>query len=83
MFIDVSMLPKDYRFSGNIKQSDLIMGSGIYVPDNEKEIIMNVTSGKNVIFHQTHFETGHYQGDYKVDTIGLTKRAVTWHISPF
>ena len=86
IFTDITMIPSDYRFSGEIRQSGglLLGGDRIEVPSNEKEVIVKVTKSsiKKIYPHQVDFTTGKYLGDYKVDTMGLTKRAVSWHVSP-
>lgn len=85
IFIDVDMIPLSYRFSGSLQTSGgLMMMDRIEVPTNEKEIIVkiNQSSLKKIHIQEVYFSSGKYLGDYEVDTLGLTKRKVTWHVSP-
>ena len=84
IFIDISLIPKEYKFKGYIESKILGISNKIYVPDNEKEIIVLVEEEtyKKVFAHEVHFSSGEYLGDFKVDTLGLTKRPIYWHISP-
>ena len=84
IFIDTTLIPKDYKFTGLLQNKGLLT-TNIYVPENEQEVlvIMKPSILKKVYFHEVYFSHGTYLGDYKVDTMGLTKKAVTWHVSAF
>ena len=85
LICNVSAVTNDYKFSGLVKNNPLFFGNGgVYVPTNEKEWILYLKpeSINRLIFWDVYFKTGKYLGDFSVDTLGLTKRNPSWHISP-
>lgn len=85
IIIDTTLIPNIYKFTGNLKTNSVLLSSNIYVPQNEEEVLVvfNESSIKKLRFHEVQFNYGEYLGDYSVDTLGLTKSRVTWHVSPF